>query len=212
MESPNLDMHQTHKQLSEQNRDTPQRPLEVDLLALFEQINTSHFDGLLDPPALRWNGRLRSSAGRFIPGSRKFFREHPPVIELASYLLEEPNFLELILDTLGHEMIHYWLWVRRRPYGHTDEFWVKMELMGVSRYNTVPRLRPYRYVYRCDGCSKDFPAKKKLGLLACAVCCRKFAGGRFDVRFQLQLVRKLSVEEGHDLAHRQSKVKSDETN
>ena len=146
----------------------------ADLDELFSRLNEKYFDGCLEVPRLVWNSRLRTSAGRFIPGSRKFWIEYPPVIELASYLLEEPNFEELILDTLGHEMIHYWLWVRRRPYGHTDEFWVKMKAMGVSRYNSVPRLRPYRYIYICQGCSKEFPARRVLGVLACALCCRKY--------------------------------------
>src|SRR4051812_44035569 len=108
----------------------PEEPVQaMELLSLFEQINQTYFDAFLEPPVLRWNSRLRSSAGRFVPGSRKFFREAPPVIEIASYLLEEQDAPSLVSDTLGHEMIHYWLWVRRRPYGHTPEFWDKMHLM-----------------------------------------------------------------------------------
>ncbi|MGK5082421.1 SprT-like domain-containing protein [Bdellovibrionota bacterium FG-1] len=165
------------------------------LLLVFEQINQKHFEGFMDPPVLRWNFRLRSSAGRFIPGSRKHLLDVPPVIEIASYLREEPEAEVLIADTLGHEMIHYWLWERRRPYGHTDEFWVKMCEMGVSRYNTVPRARPYRYLYRCAGCEKIYPARKRLGPLACAQCCKKHTKGRYDVRFQLYLDRSLSAAE-----------------
>jgi predicted SprT family Zn-dependent metalloprotease len=168
----------------------------IDLLAVFEEINAAHFDGFLDPPALRWNSRLRSSAGRFVPGSRKFPDEAPAVIEVASYLLEEKDARALIADTVGHEMIHYWLWVRRRPYGHTEEFWDKMNRLGVSRYNTVARARPYRYVYRCSVCAHEFLARKKLGPMACARCCKRHAGGKFDPRFKLVLERKLTASEG----------------
>jgi len=160
-------------------------------LAVFTEINLKSFDGFLDPPVLRLNSRLRSSAGRFIPGSRRFFREAPPTIEIASYLLEEPQAKDLVADTVAHEMIHYWLWVRRRPYGHSAEFYEKMREMGVSRYNPVPRNRPYRYIYRCGGCEKEFPAKRRLGVLACAECCKVHARGKFDPRFKLELLRSL---------------------
>ena len=178
---------------------------EMQLLSLFEQINQAHFDGFLDPPVLKWNSRLRSSAGRFIPGSRKFWTEAPPTIEIASYLLEEQQAPALIVDTLGHEMIHYWLWMRHKPYGHTDEFYIKMRQMGVSRYNTVPRARPYRYVYRCSFCHKDFHARKRLGALACARCCKEHAGGRFDPRFKLYLHQELNAAEGLELALQKSR-------
>jgi predicted SprT family Zn-dependent metalloprotease len=134
---------------------------------------------------LAWNARLRSSAGRFVPGRRRLWQAVPPTIEIAAYLQEEARAEELIRDTLGHEMIHYWLWVRSRPYGHTDEFHAKMKAMGVSRYNSVPRLRPPKHLYRCPGCARTFPARRKLGVLACAYCCKEFAGGKYDARFRL---------------------------
>lgn len=176
----------------------------VELLSIFQQLNEAHFDGFLEPPTLRWNTRLRSAAGRFMPGSRKYFMELPPVIEVASYLREEPNAPALVADTLGHEMIHYWLWVRRQPYGHTADFWSKMTEMGVNRYNTVPRARPYRYVYLCPACTGEFPARKKLGVLACARCCKEHANGKFDARFKLLLDRRLSHAEGMELSLKKS--------
>ncbi len=159
----------------------------MNLEEIFNRLNLQHFDGFLDAPALRWNSRLRSSAGRFVPGRRKFLKQVPPVIEVASYLLEETQSESLVIDTVAHEMIHYWLWVRRKPYGHTEEFYLKMKIMGVSRYNPVPRLRPYKYPYRCGHCQKTFPARKRLSKLACAACCKSYAGGRYDSRFVLVL-------------------------
>jgi len=159
----------------------------MDLHSYFKTINGEHFDGFLDPPILRWNTRLRSSAGRFIPGSRRFFRESPPIIEIASYLLEEILAEKHVRDTLAHEMIHYWLWVLKKPHGHSSEFWDKMVVMGCSRYNPVPRLRPFRYVYRCPACDGRFPARRKLGVLACAKCCSVHNGGRYDARYRLFL-------------------------
>ena len=168
---------------------TGKRPPRLD--RIFEEINADHFDGKLKPPIFSWNPRLRTSAGRFIPGSRKYFRTVRPVIEVASYLLKEEESDRLIRDTLAHEMIHYWLWDRRRPYGHTPEFLKKMREMGVSRYNPVPKQRPYRYLYVCSACDREFPARKRLGVLACASCCKTHSGGRFDPRFQLRLAKEL---------------------
>lgn len=159
----------------------------VDLDRMFDRVNAAHFDSFLIYPIMRWNRRLRSSAGRFIPGRRHRWDSFPPAIELASYLLEEENFLALIEDTLSHEMIHLWLWQRGKSYGHTPEFWVKMKAMGVSRYNPVPRTRPYKYVYRCSACAKEFHARRRLGVLACAKCCNAHTGGRYDARFKLVL-------------------------
>jgi SprT protein len=159
----------------------------MSLIEVFQKINQESFDGFLELPKLIWNSRLRSSAGRFVPGRRKFLHQNPPTIEIASYLIEETQAKDLIYDTMAHEMIHYWLWVRQKPYGHTPEFLAKMKLMGVSRYNSVPRTRPHKYIYKCPACSKDFPAKRRLGTLACANCCKQYAGGRFDVRFKLFL-------------------------
>jgi len=161
----------------------------------FQWINREHFDGFLDQPSLRWNSRLRSSAGRFIPGSRKWTAKNPPTIEIASYLLTESECAKFILDTLAHEMIHHWLWVLGRPYGHTPEFYEKMNQMGVSRYNPVPRVRPPKYIYRCPACGQEFPARRALGALACAKCCKRHTGGRYDSRFKLVLDRNLPEEE-----------------
>jgi predicted SprT family Zn-dependent metalloprotease len=158
----------------------------------FNRINAQHFDGFLDLPVLKWNSRLRSSAGRFVPGrrGRRFgiitYEAVPPVIEVAAYLKKLAQAQQLIEDTLGHEMIHYWLWLRRRPYGHTEEFYKKMQAMGVSRYNPVPQLRPHKWLYRCGFCQKSFPTRRKLSKkLACADCCQTHSRGIFDPRFLL---------------------------
>ncbi len=161
------------------------------LEAIFQEINAKHFDGFLDAPVLGWNSRLRSAAGRFIPGSRNLFHRAPPKIEVASYLLDEEGAEALIRDTIAHEMIHLWLWVRRRPYGHTEEFLTKMRLMGTTRYNPVPKLRGPKYIYRCPNCGKDFPARRKLGVLACLDCCKRESGGKFDRRFRLVIAEQL---------------------
>ena len=165
----------------------------VDLLQIFNQLNAQHFDGFLDPPVLRWNGRLKTSAGRFFPGTRRrVLYSRPPIIEVASYLCNEPEGEIHVRETLAHEMIHYWLWVRHRPYGHTDEFYSKMNAMGARRYNPVPKRRPHKYVYSCPGCKGEFKSRRKLARLACAKCCKAFNGGKYSDDFKLVLTLTLN--------------------
>jgi len=174
----------------------------VDLNALYQQINHQHFDGLLECPELRWNPRLRTSAGRFIPGARRRLPKvrrwlnlaeeiRKPVIEVATYLRTHADGESHVRETLAHEMIHYWLWVRRKPFGHTPEFHEKLRQMGGRRYNPVPMKKTPKYIYRCGGCAKEFPAQRKLGPLACAICCKAHANGKYDPQFKLVLHQTL---------------------
>ena len=162
------------------------------LRAIFDQWNERAFLGELSLPFLQWNSRLRTSAGRFVPGGRKGLFKKKPVIEIALYLTEEVNAFDLVRDTMGHEMIHYWLWVEGRPFGHSKEFYQKMNEMKVSRYNSVPKLTPYKYLFRCPGCFREFKTRRNIKKkLACIHCCKQFSNGKFDSRFELQFEKDL---------------------
>ncbi len=168
----------------------PRPPVKVDLQSIFQELNEKHFDGFLDCPQLSWNARLRTCAGRFTPGRTQLSPgEFGPKIEIAQYLTQLEKAEHLVLDVLGHEMIHYWLWVRRQPYGHTLEFYTKLEQMGVSRYNPVPQRSGRAYIYYCMSCQSQFPSKKYHPSLACASCCQKHSQGKFDIQFLLALKR-----------------------
>ena len=148
---------------------------------LFQQLNQEHFGGALPLPRLLWNSRLRSSAGRFSPAKKN------PLIEVASYLQELPEAQKHIRDTLLHEMVHYYLWHKERPYGHTPEFHRILKRVGASRYNTVPKTTGIKYWYECRHCQKKVPARRKLGAVACLECCKKWNKGYFSARFLLEI-------------------------
>ena len=152
----------------------------IDLVRLFTEWNLRHFNGELPIPVIRWNNRLQTTAGRFIPKKKN------SIIEIAQYLLEEKSPETLSRDTMGHEMIHYWLWVRQEPYGHTSEFYIKMEEMGVSRYNSVPRHRPFKHCYICEHCEQRIWVRRRLKAAACAVCCNRHAQGKYHAQFKLR--------------------------
>jgi len=164
-----------------------------DLLPLFEELNQLHFGGVLAPPLFVWNSRLRSSAGRFAPGC-KFPPLRPARIEMAQYLLTIENSSHHIRDTLLHEMVHYFLWNQRKPWGHTAEFKQILKRVGASRYNTVPQRSPPRFRYKCPQCQEIYGTKRKIRPSACLPCCRKFSRGKFDRRFLLELLDHNHVE------------------
>ena len=152
-----------------------------DLVKLFTEWNLKAFQGQLLRPELRWNSRLKATAGRFIPDP------DCPVIEIATYLNQEENAEYLIKDTLGHEMIHYWLFMNERPFGHGSEFYQKMEAIGVSRYNPVPKHRPFKHCYVCDHCEQKILVRKRLKTAACADCCNLHANGQYHPEYNLRL-------------------------
>ncbi|MBC7397374.1 MAG: SprT-like domain-containing protein [Bdellovibrionales bacterium] len=154
----------------------------IDLVRMFSEWNLKEFGGELRVPEIRWNSRLKTSAGRFIPDPEGV------IIEIAAYLEGQDEGESIIRDTLGHEMIHYWLWQNQKPYGHTAEFREKMEAIGVSRYNTVPQHRPFKHCYTCKSCDQKIFVRKRLQAAACADCCNRFAKGKYHVEYKLRLL------------------------
>ncbi len=169
----------------------------------FTEFNRRHFQSSLPIPVLRFNTRLRSCAGRFFPGilgeneknliwnlytstieSREF--RALPRIEIANYLIELDESPRLIRDTIGHEMIHYWLWYQKKPHGHTPEFYEKMRELGVPRFNSVPKNSVNRVWYECLGCrSRVSTLRRYSHKVACTECCQTHSKGEFDARFEL---------------------------
>ena len=152
---------------------------------IFHELNRQHFATELPLPQLRWNARLSTSAGRFCPGSRHFLRPRAPLIEVASYLRDLPDGTMHVRDTILHEMIHYLLWHRQRPYGHTPEFNQILKKVGAKRYNTVPKERAWKHWYECPSCRHGFPTLRRLAPSACMRCCRQHNRGQFHERFRL---------------------------
>lgn len=157
---------------------------------IFQELNLRHFQNELPIPTLNWNSRLRSTAGRFAPGSTNPFRPRAPLIEIASYLESIPEGQYHVRDTMLHEMVHYYLWFKKKPYGHTAEFHSILKRVGARRYNPVPKLSPVKHWYECPRCLIKVPARRKLSPSACAACCKKFNHGEYSSQF---LLRKITA-------------------
>src|SRR5256714_2998283 len=139
---------------------------------------------------VEWNARLFSAAGR-ADSRRNLISLNPR--------LREHDAAE-IDRTLRHELAHLlgqFRAGRRRIPPHGDEWRRACRDLGIedeARCHSLPfsvKARFRRFLYRCSRCGKDFPRVRRLTrAIACLACCRKFNGGKFDSKTQLQGVEK----------------------
>ena len=133
---------------------------------------------------LRWNPRLRNTAGMAYPG-RALITLNP---RLAQFGPEE------IDRTLRHELAHLLAQDRagkRRIDPHGKEWKLACRDLGLvdeKRTHDLPLPRHKqqpRHFYRCPSCGLELKRVKPLRKQsACAVCCRAHSSGRFDIRFR----------------------------
>ncbi len=157
-----------------------QLELHNSLVALFWQLNNIYFGGVLPPPELKFSGRLRTTGGQY-------FKKPKRIIQISSRYLEGANAWDEIRDTLGHELVHYWLDFMGRPCGHTPEFRTKLNACGFNRYS---RLRPIqaKYLYLCPGCEIKY-FRRRRGTWSCGPC----SGPRYNPHYQLILTAQQNV-------------------
>jgi SprT protein len=133
---------------------------------------------------VRWNPRLRNTAGMAFPG-RGLITLNPILSQFGA---------EEIDRTLRHELAHLLAQDRagrRRIDPHGKEWKLACRDLGLAdekRTHDLPlprhKQRP-RHFYRCPGCGFELQRVKPLRKQsACAVCCRAHSRGRFDVRFR----------------------------
>ena len=140
---------------------------------------------LAEKLTIRWNPRMRSTAGTAFPAKT--------LITLNPRLL---SFGEEEVDrTLRHELAHllaHFRAGRRRIAPHGPEWRAACRDLGLTdekRCHELPlprRSQVPRHRYACPACgvilSRVRPLKKKS---ACLACCRKHNRGRYDERFRL---------------------------
>lgn len=96
---------------------------------VFDKLNKRYFGGTLPYIRILWSesfghGEFFKLWGDFIaiPGKR-------PYIRLSRKLCNDPKN---IAHTLYHEMVHYWLFVNSKPWGHTKLFKKKMKEFKIA--------------------------------------------------------------------------------
>jgi SprT protein len=139
---------------------------------------------LADVVVVRWNPRLRNTAGLAYP-SRNLVLLNP---RLAQFGPDE------IDRTLRHELAHllaHHRAGRKRIEPHGPEWRTACRDLGLpneSRTHDLPLPRhrvPPKHFYRCPNCELLVPRVRPLKRAsACLKCCRTHNGGRFDARFR----------------------------
>lgn len=133
---------------------------------------------------VRWNSRMRSTAGTAHPG-KSLITLNP---QLQQFGEEEVD------RTLRHELAHllaHFRAGRRRIAAHGPEWKQACRDLGLvdeTRCHTLPlprRQMQARHFYRCPACSQELrrvrPLRRKS---ACLSCCRKHNRGNYDERFK----------------------------
>jgi SprT protein len=165
---------------------TPSLPPPIDELRdqakqLLQSVGAA---ALAERMILRWNPRLRNTAGMAYPG-RGLITLNPRLAEFGAAEIDR---------TIRHELAHLLAHDRagrRRIDPHGKEWKQACRDLGLvdeKRTHDLPlprhKQRP-RHFYRCPGCGLELKRVKPLRKQsACAVCCRAHSRGRFDVRFR----------------------------
>jgi hypothetical protein len=96
---------------------------------IYDKLNKEYFAGKLPYVRIIWSnsfghGKYFHMYGDFIalPNKR-------PYIRLSRKLCDEPH---KIAQVLYHEMVHFWLYTNKKPWGHTKEFRIKMKEFKLS--------------------------------------------------------------------------------
>jgi len=133
---------------------------------------------------VRWNPRMRSTAGTAYP-TKALITLNPRLI---------PFGADEIDRTLRHELAHllaHHRAGRRRIAPHGAEWQQACRDLGLTDEKRchdlpLPRRKIARpYVYRCPNCAVELhrarPFRRKS---ACLECCRRFRGGQYDEKFR----------------------------
>ncbi|MEW6056088.1 MAG: SprT family zinc-dependent metalloprotease [Bdellovibrionota bacterium] len=150
------------------------------LTQLFWDHNFRFFGGILVPIEIQFSGRLKTTGGQY-------FRKPVRRIQISTRYFEMESAWDEIADTLGHEMVHYWLDFLGHPCGHTAEFRKKLKHCGFHRYSRLTPVKA-RYLYLCPRCSTQYFRRKK-GVWSCGPC----SGARYNPNFRLVLAAQANT-------------------
>ncbi|MBP2079798.1 SprT-like protein [Oceanobacillus polygoni] len=130
---------------------------EKELYELVNELSITYFyKPFIDD--VRFNQRLRTTGGRYIPAKR--------VIELNPKYAVEMDEAEFI-GIIKHELCHYHLHIEGKGYRHRDaDFRKLLKQTGSPRYcNPLPSNKEsYKHVYRCNKCDQVYERKRRINL------------------------------------------------
>ena len=114
------------------------------------------------------NGRMSKTCGWFKHTRNRVTGEGKPVkIEMNRFFVENNDPIT-VLDVLRHELVHYALYIQKKPHkdGHPT-FERELKRLGIVSQNTIDKYeiktKPVRVSrYQCDKCNKTHQTKRAL--------------------------------------------------
>ncbi|WP_339229834.1 SprT family protein [Oceanobacillus sp. FSL K6-2867] len=130
---------------------------EKELYELVNKISVTYFQKpFIDD--VRFNHRLRTTGGRYIPVKR--------LIELNPKYAMEMGQNEFI-GIIKHELCHYHLHIEGKGYRHRDkDFRELLKRTGSPRFcSPLPsEEKNYKHVYRCKKCDQVYERKRRINI------------------------------------------------
>jgi SprT protein len=140
---------------------------------------------LADKLSVRWNPRMRSTAGLAYPNSSKIVLN--PKLAGFGWTEIERTLLHELAHLVAHERCG-----RRRISPHGPEWRQACADLGLNneaRCHDLPlprRKMTRRFVYQCPSCATKVERVRLFRRpAACLKCCQTHCGGRYDKRFNL---------------------------
>jgi predicted SprT family Zn-dependent metalloprotease len=151
---------------------------------IFKQVNREHFRSVIRTPTFVINTRKSRTAGTADLTDW--------TLEISAPYHDHHGWNAELVDTVKHEVIHFYLFERQRPTGHTTEFKAIAARIGCSVWaKAMPRTRPqWVYTLQCPHCRVLTRSRRWCRTWACGNCCAKYNNGRGDKRFALILVSR----------------------
>ena len=159
----------------------PDDPWQEKAVALFREIGCAD---LAAKVVVRWNPRMRSTAGNAHPG-KALINLNPRLREFGDAEIDRT-----LRHELAHLLAHHRAGRRRIP-AHGREWRAACEALGLhdeKRCHDLPlprRKMQRKHLYRCAHCGTELararPMRRKF---ACLSCCRAHNRGRYDERFR----------------------------
>jgi SprT-like protein len=118
---------------------------------------------------LEINGRLKTTCGRFVYIKYRNGISKPKNVEMNKYFVEN-NEAVVVLDVLRHELVHYALFMQRKPHSDGDSYFEKeLRRLGVVSQNTIDKYtiasKPKKYhYYQCASTSCAVTYKRSRAL------------------------------------------------
>ncbi|AXI08049.1 SprT family protein [Oceanobacillus sp. 143] len=127
------------------------------LYNMVDKLSIEFFDKPFEHE-VKFNHRLRTTGGRYIPAKK--------LIELNPKYVSEMD-LEEFVGIIKHELCHYHLHIEGKGYKHIDpEFKALLKKTGSPRHcNPLPsQKRKYQYVYKCKQCNQEYKRIRRVDL------------------------------------------------